>query len=73
MVDIKNKSMTYQLGYNMGRYPPTSINYQKRLHIPINSFSNPKIQSKQYVAGWKAGRQALRRKLKQQHSKNTCH
>ena len=64
MVKRENKSMTYNLGYSAGRAPPSSINYEKRLHVPIRSFSNPRMQKPLYIAGWNAGRQALRRWLK---------
>jgi len=62
MVNIRNKSLAYQLGYNAGKQPPNSINYHSKIFIPIRSFSNPKIQKKQYIAGWKAGRQLLKRR-----------
>lgn len=64
MSNISKKPLAYQLGYNAAKEPKKSINYKEKLDIPIYSFSNPKIQRKQYISGWNAGRQIFRKNKK---------
>jgi len=50
------KTLSYQLGYNTAKAPKSSINYQAKMIIPINSFSHPKLQIPDYIKGWEDGK-----------------
>lgn len=50
------QSLTYRLGYNDAKAPKTSINYQAKMIVPVNSFSHPDIQIPEYIRGWRDGR-----------------
>ena len=59
----KGTPIAYRLGYRDAEAPPTNINYNTKMSVPVNSFGNVKIQTTQYINGWEAGRKVLKRKL----------
>jgi len=58
-----DKSLFWLTGFDKGALPRTHVLFHEKMGpVPVNGFSDPVRGRREYIAGWKAGKTALRRK-----------